>query len=268
MSNQQWQVKGAASDIYEEHLVPAYFSEWAEMLISSTELAPGAGVLDVACGTGIVGRKALPLIGPAGKLTGLDLNPTMLEAAGRALELLGGDAKWVEASALDMPLPDNAFDNVFCQCGIMFFPDRGRAMREMYRVLSPGGHFAANVWRALKRTPGFSMLERAIANHISDEAAAIVRSPFSIDSPAELSRMVSASGMGNVHVSLESRMARFPSTEAFFKSYVNGSPLAGHVTDAVDCEAIVQEMDDRLGEYIDDDGLAFPIEGMIVTGRK
>ncbi len=268
MAQQQWQVKGDASEIYESCLVPAYFAEWAEILVSGTSPAPGATVLDVACGTGIVARTAAPIVGENGKLVGLDLNPGMLSVAREETQATNVDSEWHEASAVNMPFPHNAFDNVYCQCGIMFFPDRPAAMKEMHRVLAPGGHLSASVWRSLKRTPGFAALESAMAKHVSDDAAAIVRSPFSIDTPKELAALAENAGFNNVRVRLESRMVRFPSVEAFFDSYTRGSPLAAHVAGLRDREAAVAGMKEDLNAYLDHDGLAFPIEGLIVTATK
>lgn len=155
-----------------------------------------------------------------------------------------------------------------CQCGITFFPDRLTAMREIYRVLSPGGSVSVNVLRSLDRTPGFAALERAMANHVGEDAAAIVRSPFTIDTPNELATLAETAGFMDVRVVLDTRMVRFPSVKAFYNYYTHGSPLAAHVAEIDNHDDEVAEMAERLNPYIDSDGLAFPIEGLIVTASK
>ena len=70
---------------------------------------------------------------------GLDLNPGMLAVAQNSVSSLSVPIEWHEASATEMPLPDAGFDIVFCQLELQFFPDRLAALREMYRVLRPGG---------------------------------------------------------------------------------------------------------------------------------
>ncbi|MFT4563904.1 MAG: SAM-dependent methyltransferase, partial [Gammaproteobacteria bacterium] len=194
--------------------------------------------------------------------------PGMLAVARNKSEPYAVKSEWHESSATDMPLPDGAFDNVYCQCAIMFFPDRGAAMSEMHRVLAPGGRLAANVWRSLERTPGFAVLEQIVANHVGDDAAAIVRAPFVIDTPTELHTLLDAAGFKNIRVTLDIRMVRFPSVEAFFNCYTGGSPLASHAADLDNREQLISEAADQLSPYIDDDGLAFPIEGLIVTANK
>jgi ubiquinone/menaquinone biosynthesis C-methylase UbiE len=54
--------------------------------------------------------------------------------------------QWQQADAHDLPFPEQTFDVVVCQFGVMFFPDRERAYREALRVLKPGGRFFFNVW--------------------------------------------------------------------------------------------------------------------------
>ena len=66
-------------------------------------------------------------------------NAPMLQAARAAAAAEGMAVEWWEASAAKLPIADAAFDVAFCQQGLQFFPDRVTALREMYRVLRPGG---------------------------------------------------------------------------------------------------------------------------------
>ena len=133
--------------------------------------------MDIACGTGVVARLAAQRVGPTGKVTGLDLNPSMLAVAASITSAL---ITWQEASATNTPLPDGAFDVVYCQLGLQFFPDRSAALREMYCVLVPGGRLGLMVWQDIQSSPGFSALAAALARHVSTEAAGIMRAPFAL----------------------------------------------------------------------------------------
>src|SRR5918996_1678288 len=81
MPEERWQMTGSGPDVYELHLVPAIFAPWAAVLVELARLQPGERVLDAACGTGVVARAAAARVGAAGKVTGVDLNPGMLEVA-------------------------------------------------------------------------------------------------------------------------------------------------------------------------------------------
>jgi len=106
-------------------------------------------VLDVACGTGIVARQAAPLVGADGQVVALDMNPAMLAVARALPAPSGATIHWREGDAMDLPFEDGAFDVVLCQHGLQFVPDRARAVREMRRVLAPGGRALVIVLEAV-----------------------------------------------------------------------------------------------------------------------
>src|SRR6185369_14672941 len=101
MSQQgQWQVAGSAPEIYERELVPAVFGPWAPILIELADPKLVDRIIDIACGTGIVARIAAAKVGTSGTVTGVDLNPGMLNVA-RSLKANdnAASAEWLEASA-------------------------------------------------------------------------------------------------------------------------------------------------------------------------
>lgn len=75
--SETFQLPLAAAEYYEVHFVPAFFAQWAPRLCAATGTSAGDRVLDVGCGTGIVARTAADLVGPTGRVTGLDLNAAM-----------------------------------------------------------------------------------------------------------------------------------------------------------------------------------------------
>ncbi|HSO54831.1 MAG TPA: methyltransferase domain-containing protein, partial [Actinomycetes bacterium] len=158
MSDQQWQVAGNAALAYEAHLVPAIFAAWAPRLLGSANPAVGERVLDVACGTGVVARLAAERVGPGGRVAGLDLNPGMLAVARGLPPMPGAPITWQEANAVALPFPEATFDVVLCQQGLQFFPDRPAALREMHRVLAPGGRLALSVYSAIAHNPATQAL--------------------------------------------------------------------------------------------------------------
>jgi ubiquinone/menaquinone biosynthesis C-methylase UbiE len=68
---------------YGDLFVPALFGQWAPQLVDCARVRHGQSVLDVACGTGVVARSARDVVGPSGRVVGVDLNPAMLEVARR-----------------------------------------------------------------------------------------------------------------------------------------------------------------------------------------
>ena len=140
---------GSIPEDYDRHLGPVLFDKYASDLAARLNLRQSAAVLELACGTGIVTRRLRDRLGPTARLVSTDLNEAMLDYAARKL---GPEAavEWQRADASDLPFDDQSFDAVVCQFGLMFFPDKARAVCETYRVLKSGGTFIFSVWDAIE----------------------------------------------------------------------------------------------------------------------
>ena len=113
---------------------------WRREMVKAAKLAPGAQVLDAACGTCDVGLEVSKSLKGRTSVTGLDFSFGMLalgnkklnSPAGRAIALVNGDA-------LNLPMKDQQFDAGFMAFGIRNIMNRTGAMKEFYRTLKPGG---------------------------------------------------------------------------------------------------------------------------------
>jgi ubiquinone/menaquinone biosynthesis C-methylase UbiE len=114
-----------------------------EAVVDSAGIEPGMDVLDVACGTG---NATVPAAKLAGRVTGLDFAPALLDIARER----GADAMvevdWILGDAQQMPFDDASFDRVISCFGHMFAPDHQRTAAEMRRVCRPDGRIAIACW--------------------------------------------------------------------------------------------------------------------------
>ena len=107
-----FQLKGAGPEAYERYMVPIHCKTLAEDLVDRVRVRPRERVLDIACGTGIVARYAADLVGTLGHVTGVELNPAMIEVAQHAstyydqIEFLEGVEHLVRYETLNMPQPE------------------------------------------------------------------------------------------------------------------------------------------------------------------
>jgi ubiquinone/menaquinone biosynthesis C-methylase UbiE len=267
----QWQFVGSVPENYERYLVPSIFAPWADDLIEMVALQPHHRVLDIACGTGAVARTAARHQGSGGNVTGVDLSAPMLTAARSAAAADGATIAWQEGSALQLPLADEAFDVAFCQQGLQFFPDRPAAMREMYRVLVPGGKLVLSVWREIERSPGFAILAQALTSHVSADAGALLRlGPFGLSGAEELRDLIAGAGFKDIDIHPATKILRYPSSDEFVLRYAAGSALAGAVANVDDDAraALLAEVAERLQPYVQARELAFPIESNIVIACR
>jgi SAM-dependent methyltransferase len=266
----QWQVAGSAPEVYERELVPAVFGPWALLVVDFADLQPGERILDVACGTGVVARIAAEKVGGRGAVVAADLNPGMLAVARSLAAPRGATVEWRPADAAALPFADQAFDVVLCQLGLQFFADRGAALREMHRVLRPGGRVVVMVWRPIDQCPGFAVLAAALERHIGPDACLIMRAPFSLGDAEELSSLIATGGFEALELRAETGTVRFPSAERFVASYVAGSPLAAPVAAAPPeaCDALLAEVVAKLEQVVGGGELKFPIEAYLARAHR
>jgi len=213
---------GSPPENYERYFVPAIAAPLAHELVDTAALEAGERVLDLACGTGVVARLAAKQVGAGGAVTGVDVNPGMLGVA-RSVATDGAAIEWHEADAAATGLPDGAYDAALCGLGLQFFSDREGALRELRRVLRPGGRVAITVPGP---TPPFDILERALADHRAPDAARFVAAVFSISEPATLERLLVDAGFESVRVMRVTESLEVPPPVDFLWQYVASTPLA------------------------------------------
>jgi ubiquinone/menaquinone biosynthesis C-methylase UbiE len=238
---------------YQRHFVPVIGLPLAIDLVEAAALGRGERVVDMACGTGVVTRLAAERVGPGGAVTGVDVNPGMLAVA-RSVAADGATIEWHEADAATTGLPDAAYDVALCQLGLQFFADRTAALRELRRLLVPGGRIAVNV--AGPAPPMFEILEHALADHISPDAARFVATVFSISEPSQLEQLLDRAGFDAIAVERRTRRLRLGTPAEFLSQYVSGTPLAPAFAAADERarEALAHEVVARWAPFVGDDG--------------
>lgn len=212
------------AEIYNDFFGPAMFTPWAKDIVEQAPPPAGARVLDLACGTGLVSAQIAPLIGDAGSIVGLDFNPIMLAVA-RTRDLGSTSSEWLEASALDIPLPDNSVDAVYCQQGFQFFPDRAKAASEVHRVLKPGGTIAISVWESVDKFPVWEAVFKSVSTRINVSMDAVTV-PNSFGGADPLEAMLSDAGFSNIQINSRSKESSFAPADDFLKLMVMGAAAA------------------------------------------
>ena len=116
------------------------------------------------------------------------------------------------------------------QFALMFLPDRPRALREMWRVLAPGGRLAVAVCAPLEETRGYRLFADILRREAGEDAAAMVEGYFALGDEAELLRLARAAEIGDARMVTRDGWARFASIEKFGRIEIKGSPLGGSST--------------------------------------
>lgn len=193
-----------------------------DLMLRLAALRQGERVLDIACGTGLVTFRAADAVGPAGFVAASDISEAMVSAVAAAAAARGltGDFRRMDAEALDHP--DASFDAVLCALGLMYVAEPPNALREMRRVLKPGGRAAAAVWGARKNCGWaeiFPIVERRTASDVCPMF-------FALGTGSTMAQAFRDAGFSGVR---EERIAVpivFPSAEAAIGAAFIGGPVA------------------------------------------
>jgi ubiquinone/menaquinone biosynthesis C-methylase UbiE len=157
----------AATDY--EPLWQAQLAEAQAALLAWASPAPGEQVLDVACGTGLVSFEAARAVSASGHVLGIDLSDRMVSVAERrARETKLSNCSFSRMDAETLALPDARFDVVLCALGLMYMPNPERALREMRRVLRPGGRVSLAVWGERSKC-GWSAIFSIVDDEVTSE---------------------------------------------------------------------------------------------------
>jgi SAM-dependent methyltransferase len=255
-------VSPEAAELYERFFVPALFDQWPSQLLDLAGVGAGDEVLDIACGTGVLARAAKPRVGPTGFVCGVDLNAGMLSVAARAEP----GVSWVLGRAESLPMPDNSFNRVCCQFGLMFFSDRQAAVGEMARVVRAGGSVCVATWAGLSETPGYAAMVELLDDLFGPEPARALAAPYSIGTPSALYDAIST-GFDEVEVRRLEGLARFPSIDAWVSTDVHAWTLRDMLDNDQFGELCAQARI-RLREFCDPSGLVtFPAPALVAVMR-
>lgn len=226
------------AQIYETHLAPTIFRPLARVLVDLARPKPGEHILDAACGTGVVARLIAPMVGKSDKVVGLDFDPVMLSMA----KSLGPNVEWQEGDLQNLPFADDLFDLVICQQGLQFLADPAAGLRQIYRVLRPGGRVVLAIWTELAKSPGHAVLFRALGTLLGTNKPPAA---WSLAEEALVLKLVSAAGF--VHVDTETTDLRttFPSARRFVEIMIEGSSKLTR-------QALAQIPADQKAAFIDD----------------
>ncbi|MEH2531744.1 SAM-dependent methyltransferase [Bradyrhizobium sp. AZCC 1588] len=254
-----------AARAYETLFVPALFQQWAPMVADAARIERGDRVLDIACGTGVLAREAARRTESSNRVVGLDPNAGMLAVA---RELAPG-IDWRDGAAEALPFPDRTFDVVVCQFGLMFFSDRDKAVREMLRVMVPGGRCAVAVWDVIEHASAFAALVDLLDRVAGKPAGDALRAPFVLGDRQGLAVLFKGAGASFVDLTTCSGTARFPNIREFVESELRGwLPVMGVVLPEPQINRILAEAETIFARYLTADGLAFGISAHLATCRR
>jgi SAM-dependent methyltransferase len=256
------QVSEDAAKIYEDIYLPALFNEWCPLVVEAANIQKGHRVIDVACGTGALAITVSEHIGTEGTTAGIDINEGMLDIA----RSKSSSVEWFNAPAEALPFEDNKFNCAVSQFGLMYFENQENAIREMMRVLHPGGSLAVVVWDELEYNPGLAAEDRLWQQVFGEDWGD--QSPYKLGDKIILKNLFKTSGVTNVQITTHEGTARFESIDSWIHAGAKGWTEDDAISDD-QLELLLKTAEKQLTSFRTAEGtVTFPTSAHIVTARK
>lgn len=252
---------------YDEGLGPVIFEGFARDIAGRAAKTGATSVLELAAGTGIVSRKLRDALSSGARLVVTDLNEPMLDIARRKFRI-GEAVEFAPADAMQLDFPDDSFDLIVCQFGVMFFPDKIAAFREAARVLAPGKPYLFNTWRPMAENPFSQVAFDVTAKFFPDDPPVFYRVPFSYPDPAIVMADMAAAGFREVTCTTLAIETQVGSWRDFARGIVLGNPLAAEIASrgGVSPDDVIDAVESRYREMWGDEPAKMPLSANVFTG--
>lgn len=215
---------GSIPAIYEQYLVRPLFEPYARDLARRLANVQSGVVLELAAGTGVVTRTLAATLLPQVRIIATDLNQDMLARA--ASHSASARVQFQQADAQRLPFEDATADVVLAQFGVMFFPDKVAAHREVLRVLRPTGHYLFNVWDRLEANEASQIVAQVVAAEFPDDPPAFIeRTPFGYWDVAAIRADLTAAGFERISIETMRTVSAPSSVAEFAIGLCTGTPL-------------------------------------------
>jgi ubiquinone/menaquinone biosynthesis C-methylase UbiE len=253
---------GKRADRVREHGLPV--SMW---MIEHANLQPGQRILELAAGPGDTGFLAAELIEPGGTLVSSDASDAMLELARARAGMFG--VTNVEFASLQLEwidLPAASVDAALCRWGVMLCADPPAAVKEVRRVLRPGGRFTLAVWDLPERNPWTTIPSRTLIElGYTSPPEPGAPSMFTLADPGRLEALLEEAGFAEVEVDGVRLDRVYESVDEWLEETYDLSVMFAEVYDGLDDgrrRQVVEKVASLAERHRQDDG------ALLLPGRS
>lgn len=257
---------GSIPEKYDTYLGPFLFEPYALELLESVKKLPGKTILEIACGTGRVTYHLAKI--PGVQLTATDLNPDMITVAKKKVS--GSNVEWLTADAQNLPFQDESFDVVICQFGLMFVPDKLKAISEVFRVLKKGGHYLLSTWDKIENNAPFNTALEIVNDFFKGDPPTFYQIPYSMHDSKAIVGLLADAGFHNITADLVKKEGISETAQTATIGFIEGNPILVEINnrDPKIIGTIEATLSAKLSERFGDHPLKGELSAYIFTAVK
>jgi ubiquinone/menaquinone biosynthesis C-methylase UbiE len=248
---------GSIPEVYDRFLAPTFTEPYASDLVSRVHVPAGGRLLELACGTGRLTQQLAAAAPADASIDATDLNEPMIAIA-RA-RVTAPNVRWGTADATALPFADAEFDAVVCQFGVMFFPDKVAAARQVRRVLKAGGSYWFSTWSSLDDNPLSRVAREVGVRFLGPGTPLFVDIPFGYHDRDRISADLRAGGFATIEIDAVDLEAHAPSATQAATGLVQGTPMIEQIRQHG--RATPEEVTAAVAERIAQEFGAAPVRG-------
>jgi ubiquinone/menaquinone biosynthesis C-methylase UbiE len=247
---------------WQQQLKPAQ-----DKLLEMAKLQRDERVVDIACGTGLVTFPAAQQVGRNGFVLGTDISDGMVNIS-RVLadEKNYNNVQFERMDAEELNIMDNSYDAALCALGLMYFPDPVNALKQMHRIVKPGGRAVAAVWGKRDKC-GWSAVFEITDRRVASEVCPMF---FHLGNTDNLYKNFKAAGFQDVNFEKFNTLLIYNSAEDAYGAAFAGGPvaLAYHKFSEQVKNEVHEEYLDSIKLFKQGNGYAVPGEFVVAVGYK
>jgi SAM-dependent methyltransferase len=269
MANADTTFSGSVPQIYTRYMGPIFFEPFAEDMARRIAATPGRDILETACGTGIVTRALCRALPDETFITATDLNQPMIDYAKATSG--GKRVDWRQADAQNLPFEDATFDVAVTAFGVMFFPDKVGAFREVLRVLRPGGQWIFNVWNRLETVDLQFIAHTAVAAlYPNDPPGFFRRTPCGYHEVTAIRADLTQAGFVDVEIETLDLVSRASSPRDAAIGLIRGTPISSEIAarDPMGLDAAVDAATRAIEARYGDARVEARMQAHVATARR